>query len=67
MWLAMCDCRSGLATGAPDGPAHLALAGEDPDAIRAAVRDALADRESLFRVREPRQRPRLPRAIAVFA
>ncbi len=34
----------------------LALAGEDPDAVREGVRVALADCEALFRVREPNQR-----------
>jgi hypothetical protein len=34
----------------------LALAGEDPEAIREGVRVALADCEALFRVREPNKR-----------
>jgi hypothetical protein len=46
----------------------LALAGEDPDAVRQGVRVALADCEALFRVREPNKRmrerrARLPRAV----
>jgi hypothetical protein len=34
----------------------LALAGEDLDALREAVRVALADCEEIFRVREPNNR-----------
>jgi hypothetical protein len=34
----------------------LALAGEEPDAVREGVRVALADCEALFRVREPDKR-----------
>jgi len=36
----------------------LALAGEDPDAVREGVRVALADCEALSRVREPNKRTR---------
>jgi hypothetical protein len=36
----------------------LALAGEDPDAVREGVRVALANCEALFRVREPNKRMR---------
>jgi hypothetical protein len=36
----------------------LALAGEEPDAVRDSVRVALADCEALFRVREPNKRMR---------
>ena len=36
----------------------LALAGENPDAIREGVRVALADCEALFRLQEPKKRMR---------
>jgi hypothetical protein len=36
----------------------LALAGEDPDAFRAGVRDALTDCEAIFRAQEPNKRMR---------
>ena len=45
----------------------LALAGEDPDAVREGVRSALADCEAIFRVKtqahEGQGRSRLPRAV----
>ena len=44
----------------------LALAGEDPDAIRDGVRVALADCEAIFRAQETNKRMRdirLPRAV----
>jgi hypothetical protein len=36
----------------------LALAGEDPDAVRVGVRDALAKCEAIFRLQEPKKRMR---------
>jgi hypothetical protein len=45
----------------------LALAGENPDAIREGVRVALADCEALFRVREPNKRMRDKAALACRA
>ena len=36
----------------------LALAGEDPDAVREGVRVALADCEAIFRAQEPNKRMR---------
>ena len=45
----------------------LALAGEDPEAVREGVRVALADCEALFRVREPNKRMRAKSAHACRA
>jgi hypothetical protein len=45
----------------------LALADEDPDAIREGVRVALADCEALFRVREPNKRMKDKAALACRA
>jgi hypothetical protein len=39
----------------------LALAGEEPDAIREGVRVALAKCEAIFRVQEPKKRMRAKR------
>jgi predicted phage tail protein len=39
----------------------LALAGEEPDAIREGVRVALADCEAIFRLQEPKKRMRAKR------
>jgi hypothetical protein len=36
----------------------LALAGEEPDAVREGVQDALADCEAIFRLEEPKKRIR---------
>jgi hypothetical protein len=62
--LAMCDCRLGLATGETPMDQRieafladvLALAGEDPEAIREGVRVALADCEEIFRAQETDKR-----------
>ena len=62
----MCDCRSG---GWPQARLMdqrieafltdvLALAGEDTDAVRMGVRDALADCEAIFRAQETNKRMR---------
>jgi hypothetical protein len=45
----------------------LALAGEEPDAVREGVRVALADCVALFRVREPNKRIRDKAALACRA
>jgi hypothetical protein len=39
----------------------LALAGEEPDAIREGVRVALSDCEAIFRLQEPKKRMRAKR------
>jgi ethanolamine utilization microcompartment shell protein EutL len=45
----------------------LALAGDDPDAVREGVRVALADCEALFRVQEPNKRMKDKAAHACHA
>jgi hypothetical protein len=45
----------------------LALAGEDPDAIREGVRVALADCEAIFRARETNKRMRDKAALVCRA
>ncbi len=45
----------------------LALAGEEPDAVREGARVALADCEALFRVREPNKRMSDKAALACRA
>ena len=44
----------------------LALAGEEPDAVREGVRVALAKCEALFRVREPKNRRALEARLSVI-
>ena len=63
---------AGCQGGTPDGPAHrilpdrfLALAEEDPDAVREGVRVALADCEAIFRAREDNKRMKEDQAARV--
>ena len=45
----------------------LALASEDPDAVRAGVRDALADCEAIFRAQQTNKRMRDNAALVCHA